>query len=284
MRGCLPILLLLVLAGTPAAASEGEPWVSFDLLPDGGVVVPVTIGGTGPFRFVVDTGSNRSAITTEVARRLNLRPAAHTVMVTPGGRRVCPLVHVSGLSIGAESWVDRQVVVVPAGEIAASRRIDGLIGQDVLAGLIYTIDYRRRRFVRHDNGGMATGAARLALTVADGRALVSLPQTSGHGAMLRLVPDSGADGLVLFRRGDGPAVPVTTLDTAGLRTLAGARLVRRVLVDVLEVGGLRLRDQVAVLVDGTEAGDLLGDGLLPLHLFARVTFNGPAGYLVVEPK
>ena len=28
----------------------------------------------------------------------------------------------------------------------------------------------------------------------------------------------------------------------------------------------------------------MGDGLLPLHLFASVTFNGPAGYVAIEPR
>jgi hypothetical protein len=282
MRGWLLVVMLLL--GSAAAAAEHESAVSFDLLPDGGIVVTGTIGGTGPFRFVVDTGSNRSAITTEVARRLDLRPSAHTLMVTPSGRRACPLVRVSGLSIGRAPSVERQLLVLPAGDIAASRRVDGLIGQDVLAGLVYTIDYRRRRIVWHDDERLAPGGARLELTLADGRALVSLPQTPPRGATLRLVPDSGADGLVLFTGRDRPAVAMTPLDIAGLRTLAGERLVRRALLDVLEVGDVRLRAQVALLVGGTPEGDLLGDGLLPLHLFTRVTFNGPAGYLVVEAK
>jgi hypothetical protein len=50
------------------------------------------------------------------------------------------------------------------------------------------------------------------------------------------------------------------------------------MVDELWVGETRLRDEPAILVD--RRVDALGDGLLPLHLFSRVTFNGPARYMV----
>lgn len=36
------------------------------------MTVPVTVGGTGPFRFLVDTGADRTAISTDVAARLGL--------------------------------------------------------------------------------------------------------------------------------------------------------------------------------------------------------------------
>jgi hypothetical protein len=176
-------------------------------------------------------------------------------------------------------------MVAPTGDIGGSPRIHGLIGQDVLAPRTYTIDYRRRRiFWNLDVSRSDPGATRLPLTLAGGRALVTLPQISRRGGSVQFVPDSGADGLVLFARRDQPSVDVTPLDIAGIRSLAGERLVRRVLVDALDVGDVRLNDQVALLVDGADAGGLLGDGLLPLHLFARVTFNGPAGYLVVAGR
>ena len=57
---------------------------------------------------------------------------------------------------------------------------------------------------------------------------------------------------------------------------------QQVRVDGLDVGAIRLRDQDAALLERTVADEPLGDGLLPLHLFARVTINGPGRYLVVE--
>ena len=99
------------------------------------------------------------------------------------------------------------------------------------------------------------------------------------------MPDSGADRLVLFTR-PGQRVPalITPLETVRTRSITGQRLARRVLVQALHVGDTRLGDHEGVLIEGSEPETLMGDGLLPLHLFAAVTFNGPAGYLSFEPR
>jgi hypothetical protein len=161
----------------------------------------------------------------------------------------------------------------------------------VLAGLHFTIDYLRRRLLLH-TGAVDPPGTRLPLELNGGRALVLLLPPPGQAPVgppntcqaLKLVPDSGADGLVLFDRPGGALPPVTPLDTSTLRTLSGLKVVRRVLIDELAVGAIRLRRQIGVLVERTQHEQPMGDGLLPLHLFARVTFNGPEGYLIVATR
>ena len=43
-----------------------------------------------------------------------------------------------------------------------------------------------------------------------------------------------------------------------------------------------MRDQVAAVVPRPEVDAPEGDGLLPLHLFASVTFASHAGYLIIR--
>jgi hypothetical protein len=74
----------------------------------------------------------------------------------------------------------------------------------------------------------------------------------------------------------------TPLDVDVLRSLSGVKLVRRVRIDELIVGNARLRDAPAVIVDTGESAEIMGDGLLPLHVFSRVTFNVRERYLIVE--
>ena len=52
----------------------------------------------------------------------------------------------------------------------------------------------------------------------------------------------------------------------------------------LRIGSVTVRNQRAVLVsrEGVDARE--GDGLMPLHLFASVSFNSHEGYLVVRGK
>jgi hypothetical protein len=112
------------------------------------------------------------------------------------------------------------------------------------------------------------------------RFVVALPQKSPARA-LRLIPDSGTDAWVFFARPNTPLPSLTPLDTVGMRTLSGPRLLRRVLMDRIDIGSVTLTNQMATLVEDPKPGGPFEDGLLPLHLFARVTFNGPEDYLVV---
>jgi predicted aspartyl protease len=278
-------LTLLLLAAVPAAvAGYTTSELRFELLEDGTVIVPVTIDGTGPFRFMLDTGSTRTVVSAELTKKLRLPVVAQSVLITPSGRDLGILVQLNQLAIGGSNEVSVKALIGPRKHFAADA-IDGIIGQDVLAPLIYTIDYERRRIVWHSGLAASDLRQRLPLETTEGRLLVSLPQPAqAEGAPLKFVPDSGSDGFVLFTRGPRFPLPATPLEVGLLRTLSGQRLVRRVLLDDIHVGGVILRNQTAVIVERNQPDTWLADGLLPLHVFARVTFHGPERYLVVEPR
>jgi hypothetical protein len=50
------------------------------------------------------------------------------------------------------------------------------------------------------------------------------------------------------------------------------------------VGSARLRNPLAVIIDGGENVEMMGDGLLPLNMFARVTLNVAERYLIVQTR
>ena len=252
----------------------------FQLRGETDIVVPVTINGQGPFRFLLDTGSSRSAVTRATARRLDRRPTGYTVVVTPAGQSTRTLIPIERLSL--DGGPSTSVVAMIAGSDDFANDIDGLIGQDVLRSRAYTIDYRRRRVFWYAETNVTAGV-RLPLAWQHERFVVSLPQRSDTRT-LRLIPDSGSDGWVFFSRPNTPLPALTPLDTVGLRTLSGPRLLRRVLMDRIDIGGLTLTNQTATLVEKPDADAPFEDGLLPLHVFTRVTFNGPEGYLAVEPR
>ena len=281
MRVPQVVLVLCLMFESASAGVDPCRSFSFQLSAEGDVVVAATVQGAGPFRFLLDTGSSRSAVSAQLAARLQLRIIAKTTILTAAGEGWRPLAQLNGLSIGPASPATVLAMVAPANELARRVPVDGIIGQDVLARFAYTIDYRRRHLVWHASTSEEISGTRLAMESQDGRLMVLLPQASRAQRVLRMIPDTGADGIVFFERAGKALPPVTPLDTAGLLTLSGVRVVRRVLIDRLDVGEILLKDQVGVIV---AAGDnsLLGDGLLPLHLFARVTFNGPGGYLAVE--
>ena len=142
MRGCLvlPLVLGVSLASLGAAGDDRDS-IPFQLRDASDIVVPVSIAGKGPFRFLLDTGSTRSAVTERVARDLRLPRTGQTIIVTAAGQTSRPLVH-AALAFGA-ARAAVQAMVLPAHDLG--QNVDGLIGIDFLATRRFTIDYRRRR-------------------------------------------------------------------------------------------------------------------------------------------
>jgi aspartyl protease len=278
-------LLAFLLVQSVGTASASAP-LAFHLTPQGAIIVPVIVNGTGPVSFVIDTGSTSSAISEDLAAALGAKPVARTTMMSAAGQKDALVTRIEHLAMGDVVARDVLMTLVQpeafgmSDVVASGRNVQGIIGQDVLATLRYTIDYRERTIVWHEAGaGIPRRAAALALELQDDRFLVVLPQ---HRDALRLVPDSGADTLVLFQR-DGGIHPDMTLaaESFQLTTLAGTRLAQRAVVHGLRVGAATMRDLTAVIV-GREEGSPSADGLLPLHIFARVTFNGPERQLLLE--
>jgi hypothetical protein len=153
-----------------------------------------------------------------------------------------------------------------------------VIGQDALGSLRYTIDFRERWVVWGANAGAGGRGTSLDLQPSSGRFLLTLPQRQ---SLLRLVPDSGAASLLLFAPPD--ALPVTRLPgLATLTTTSGKTGVRPATVRELHIGTLMLRDVPAVVADRNPSEPDEVDGLLPLHLFDRVTVDGPGKRLILE--
>jgi predicted aspartyl protease len=270
------LMLLASLAlSACSVATDGSKPLKFELRGND-IIVPVCVSGVGPFRFLLDTGASRSAISNGLAGRLRLPTNSRTLMMTPVGHAVRPTVRVD-LLVGERPTVNVVATVIDEGTLV---HVDGIIGQDVLSTLVYTIDYGRR-VITWGIGTEPPTESRLPLELSDGRALLTLAPSGAKGTALRLIPDTGADALVLFA-GGGRVLPASSPgEIAMLRTVAGEQLVRRAVVDRLRVGDVELRDQPALILE--QRGPLTaGDGLLPLHLFSRVVINGPAGYLAVQ--
>jgi len=249
-------------------------------------MVPVVVNGTETSVFLLDTGSSGSVISDQLAASLGAPVVARKTMVTSAGQKDALLARIAHLGMGGVTARDVLATIVPSAAFdlpdleSSGRRVQGVIGQDVLAALRYSIDYRKCRVVWHDTpAAVPRNAAVLELEPHDNRFLVALPQDR---RVLRLVPDTATQALVLFQ-GDDRVQPGVTLagPSVGLTSQAGSRPARLAVVDTLRIGSMTLTD-IGALVVGREDGSPSADGLLPLHIFARVTFNGPERQLFIE--
>lgn len=287
MRPRLRVLAVL-LAAVPvlrvhAGAPEGVP---FGLIEDGTVVVPIVIDGRGPVPFMLDTGASGSTVFGRLARDLALAPVARTSVISAVGRHDRVVVRLGRVSLGDAQVQD----LLPSLEAAPQLdlggvTVQGILGQDFLSRFDYTLDYRRRRIVwASAGGGRAAGNdERLTLCRSEGRFLVELPQ--GDNRLVHFVPDSGTNALVVF---DRPGAWTLPADPVGGRyeisDLSGRRGVETRRIRELQIGGYTLRNQVAAVLSRPRGTPSEEDGLLPLHLFASVTFHSQEGYMVIRAR
>ena len=274
----LVALGLVALGSAPHASVRERPDVTPFERGHSDIILAAWLDGRGPFRFLLDTGSTHTAVSSRTAEAIGAAVVAKAAMGSAAGSRETLVVDVNSLEVGPVTVSNLLASVIDLAELPGGSTIDGVIGHDVLGSLRYTIDFRQRRVVWSPSGAMDAGGSSLELQVSGGRFLIALPQRQ---SLVRLVPDSGAASLLLFA--PHPALPVTPLPTlATLTTTSGHTDVRMATVRELHVGRLTLRDVPAVVAARDRSEPIEVDGLLPLHLFDRVTVDGPGKRLILE--
>ena len=276
MRECMLVTAAICFLTTPRLMAGST--TPFRLGDQGGVIVPVTVNGRGPFQMLLDTGATHSAITERVRTAVGARVVAKSTVLAPASSAIRPVVAVEDWAFGPVTVDVVLPTVVPDGAFDREAKIDGLIGQDVLAGLRFTIDFRRR-VIEWRKTMPAAGDIALHLSFERGRFLISLQRDQ---STVRLVPDSGAGAIVLFElAGRMPLDVLETGQTVELTSADATTQARRVKIRELRLGTKTIRNVAAVAVRRTDHDPSEGDGLLPLHLFDRVTFDGPARLLIL---
>jgi predicted aspartyl protease len=273
-------LLSGCLSAAAATAAPGE--IAVSVLPSGAVRVPVGINGHGPFRLLLDTGSGHSTLSRELSESLALPVVAQVRVSTPAGAGTQLVVRVERMSVGDASVQGLLPSIVSLAELRELEPgVDGVIGQDFLKEFDFTVDYRRMRLLF---GAAEAGEerTRVPLVRAGDRPLVQLPGL-GPRAPVLMVPDSGSAGFVIFERDGLTAVSVEDLGEPAVVSALGMRQAARgAVLRELQVGGITLRNQPAVVVAREGSSAIEPDGLMPLHGFSSVSFNNSQGYLVVR--
>jgi predicted aspartyl protease len=116
----------------------------------GRVWAPVYINGKGPFRLVLDTGANRTAVIPALADRLGMPIEDNPVrLLGATGSSMVPIIRVSSIEVG-DLWLgDRRVAIVP--DVFGGA--EGVLGADGLSDKRVHIDFRNDEIsIRRSNG------------------------------------------------------------------------------------------------------------------------------------
>lgn len=106
----------------------------------GRVVAPVSINGRGPFRFIVDTGANRSVLSDDLAAHLGLTAQGTGEVHSVHGVSTAPLVNVDQLQYGDVS-LQAESLPMLSGRVLAGEQ--GLLGVDGMRGRRLRVDFER---------------------------------------------------------------------------------------------------------------------------------------------
>jgi hypothetical protein len=173
ISGLAVILKLFILFGTlsfPVAARQIAAYESVRQTPvsspvsmqpaqgipfedcQGLIFVQVSINGSRPHWFVLDTGATLSVINAERVTTFGLRPSVGGRVNVDGG--TVPFQRVAGVSLRLASVETRvpslMVISLSPLEPHAGRTVDGLLGSDFLSQFITQIDYEDRRIYLHN--------------------------------------------------------------------------------------------------------------------------------------
>jgi hypothetical protein len=151
------------------------------------IYVPVSINGSGPFPFVLDTGAgDLSALDDGIARSIGLRS---TIVGQGGGAGEeavqFGLADSNTVSMPGLSFEDRPLLTFPVRRMDAhwGKRKDGMVGGDLLSTLVTVIDYERERVVFHDASKYEyTGPGERIPVTMFGNYILLPAQVSLHGA------------------------------------------------------------------------------------------------------
>lgn len=245
------------------------------------MTVPVTVGGTGPFRFLVDTGADRTAISSAMAARLGLDTSEQASLHTLTGMSTVKTATVSNLKL---SQRDLKIVDAPILD-ATNMGADGILGTDSLRSQRVVFDFQKNlmtivpseeRVAPEDGAIVVTGKLK------NGRLIVT--NAIADGKVITVVLDTGAEvsiGNEALRRSLTKAGLVASTGAVGLESVTGEILQGEyTFVKRLEVGDVNLANLAVVFADahtfarlGLDKRPALLLGMNALRAFKKVSID-----------
>ena len=263
------VAAVIIDPATEVLALEQERYRRFTL--------PVTVNGTGPFAFMIDTGSQATAITHEIRSALDLAPAGTAVLVGMASRRNVDLANVERIDFGSNSFTDFVAPVLMREHVGA----DGIIGLDALQDFRVLIDFRNHTIAVEDAAAKESNRG-FEIIVRARQELGQLLITNAlvEGVRATVIIDTGAQsslGNIALRERIRAkrAQAVVTTDVNGVDLIGQLAVVRS-----LSIQGLALNDVPLTFADtpafaalGFTDKPVLSLGMQHLALFDRVAID-----------
>ena len=243
------------------------------------MTVPVRIDGSGPYDFMIDTGSQATAVTREINSRLGLRPAGMATLVGMASRRAVELVEVDRLDIGSYTITDFEAPVLEREHVGA----DGIVGLDSLQDFRVLFDFRDQTIALEDTRSRRDVSRRGFEIVVRAKAKLGqllITDAIVEGIRATVIIDTGAqtslaNNALRERIRTKRASEVTTTDVNGVDLVGQMSLMRTLTIEGLALTNVPLTfaDTPAFEALGLQDTPALSLGMQHLALFDRVAID-----------
>jgi len=265
-----PIAPDLAGPGTETLPLEEERFARF--------TVPVLIDGAGPFDFMIDTGSEATALTHEINAGLALPPFGRAILVGMASRRVVEVVEVGALTVGRHTVTDLVSPLLARAHVGA----DGIIGLDTLQDFRVLIDFREETIslenTREKEG--SRGGFEIVVRARPRLGQLLITDAEVEGVRATVIIDTGAQmSLANFALRDRLAAKrseeITATDVNGVDIVGELAVVRDLTIEGLKIKNVPLAfaDPPAFAALGLKDEPVISLGMQHLKIFNRVAID-----------
>lgn len=207
------------------------------------MTVRVMVGGAGPYRFVIDTGADRTVVSSEMAAALKFQSAGTAPLHSIAG--VSPVATATVPTLQVTRKVVRNIVAPLLG--SANIGADGILGVDALRSQRIDLDFKKQTMTVVPSISSADYNSEPNSIVIEGHrrnGRLVITEASIHGVPVTVVLDTGSEVTIgnealraaLFRGRQPPIFQRVQLQAVTGETLSGDSAP----VDRLEIGGATL--------------------------------------------
>lgn len=285
--GCSVLLLVLMLFA-PAPLLAESP-VSFELVSGQFIVVSVLINNSGPYDFMLDTGSNVTLVDPQLIGQLDGVVLGNRQLETPAGSRSVSCHRIEQVQLGSRAVRSLEVLALSVTSLKG-RRVSGLLGQDFLGRFNYVLDYKNKTLLFEENQELEEHLSSGIFSTyrSAKRVVVMLPPQSSRSRPSLFVLDSGAQQMVLFgHQQDGLGFDLRFgYETRNLSSVTGNRTGLTSRIGFFSIGETALTDLPVVIAAETPNSKSfrIENGLLPTSYFRSIYFNNFKNYVSFNPR
>jgi hypothetical protein len=291
---CLVVAITAASTATPETHCPGNvvsvPYLRHQM------VVEVSINNTGPYSFLLDTGTQMTVVDPTLAASLHLAEHGDAKVASEGMNAEASFSQLHLLEANQHKVMDLKILVYDLENLRAlGLNIQGILGEDFLRSFDVLIDNVHQQLCLDDTGTMGAEikGVHIPLLPSAPAADETLPNPLIVSARLsdgmrpvHLKLDSGANVSLLYNTSDYLALGTFNGVSVQGGGATGAKRSFKVLpIQNMKIGSVEVNKVEFLTMSGVRKDSRISDfdGLLTLGLFRRVFVNHADHYVVLDP-